>query len=63
VQEYATELVRLWLDHDHLISHAGYSDPTCKVLEFCMQDRTIGFLQDLARLYDKMSLVDIFRPS
>ncbi|XP_020266280.1 uncharacterized protein LOC109841748 [Asparagus officinalis] len=47
VQEYATELVRLWLDYDHFSSRASCKDPECKEREAFLQERTMVFLKGL----------------
>ncbi|XP_020266984.1 uncharacterized protein LOC109842530 [Asparagus officinalis] len=53
VQEYATELERLWLDHDHFSSLASCKDPGCKEREASLQKRTMLFLQGLAPAYEQ----------
>ncbi|XP_020254228.1 uncharacterized protein LOC109831307 [Asparagus officinalis] len=47
VQEYATELERLWLDYDHFSPRASCKDPGCKEREAFLQERTMVFLKGL----------------
>ena len=53
MQEYATELERLWLDHDHFSPRAGCKDPECKEREALIQERTMLFLQGLAPTFEQ----------
>jgi hypothetical protein len=52
VQEYAIELERLWLEHDHFSPRAGCKDPECKQREALVQERTMLFLPGLAPVYE-----------
>ncbi|XP_020245089.1 uncharacterized protein LOC109823214 [Asparagus officinalis] len=53
VQEYAIELERLWLDHDHFSPLASCKDPECKEREASLQKRTMLFLRGLAPAYEQ----------
>ncbi|XP_020248187.1 uncharacterized protein LOC109825723 [Asparagus officinalis] len=53
VQEYATELERLWLDHDYFSPLASCKDSECKEREASLQKRTMSFLRGLAPAYEQ----------
>ncbi|XP_020271633.1 uncharacterized protein LOC109846798 [Asparagus officinalis] len=55
VQEYATELERLWLDNDHFSPLASCKDPECKEREASLQKRTMLFLRGLAPAYEQIT--------
>ena len=53
VQEYAIELERLWLEHDHYRVRPCCSHPTCSEREASMEDRTMLFLKHLAPAFEQ----------
>ncbi|XP_078162734.1 uncharacterized protein LOC144557937 [Carex rostrata] len=53
VQEYAIELERLWLEHDHYRVRPCCSHPTCSERETSMEDRTMLFLKHLAPAFEQ----------
>ncbi|XP_020263960.1 uncharacterized protein LOC109839912 isoform X2 [Asparagus officinalis] len=62
VQEYATELKRLWLDHDHFSPRASCKDPECKEREAFLQERTMVFLQGLTSAFDQRIVMLLAQP-
>ena len=62
VQEYAIELERLWLDHDHCTRTLCCPDPACRKTEACMQDRTMGFLRGLAPAFEQRTAMLLAQP-
>ncbi|XP_078179814.1 uncharacterized protein LOC144573908 [Carex rostrata] len=53
VQEYAIELERLWLEHDHFKVQPCCPHPTCSEKEASMEDRTMLFLKHLAPAFEQ----------
>ncbi|KAJ6846676.1 uncharacterized protein M6B38_282715 [Iris pallida] len=62
VQEYATELERLWLDYDHSSKRTSCGDPKCQERHVCLQERTMKFLTGLTAAFAQRTALLLAQP-
>jgi Zinc knuckle len=62
IQEYATDLERLWADYDHLSPAACYKDPECKRGARDTQRRTMHFMRGLNQAFEPRCAVLLAQP-
>jgi Zinc knuckle len=57
IQEYATDLERLWADYDYFLPIACCKDPECKKGERDVQRRTMHFLRRLNPAFEQRNVM------
>jgi hypothetical protein len=62
IQEYATDMERLWADYDHFSSAACCKDPECKREARDTQSRTMHFMRGLNPVFDPRCAVLLAQP-